>query len=238
MIRFFAVGAVLLLAGLGTVARGQGSAPPSLSSRLKPDSSPSATPKEVKAAPQKSATPAPSQPAASPAPPPTPAQETVTEIYADKAVFDSGKSIGVFTGHIVVIDPRFQIQGDKLTIYIAKAPAEGLEKAVVEGNVGVVRDRPDPAGGPPSRMLGRSDKAIYIEKTGNFELSGNPRVQQGLNTHVATSPETVMVLNNNGELQTSGPSRTEIRQPPKSETTPTPTPAPTSKPTPTPTPKP
>jgi lipopolysaccharide transport protein LptA len=238
MIRFFAVGAVLLLAGLGTVAHGQGSAPPSLSSRLKPDSSPSATPKQVKAAPQKSATPAPSQPAASPAPPPTPAQETVTEIYADKAVFDSGKSIGVFTGHIVVIDPRFQIQGDKLTIYIAKAPAEGLEKAVVEGNVGVVRDRPDPAGGPPSRMLGRSDKAIYIEKTGNFELSGNPRVQQGLNTHVATSPETVMVLNNNGELQTSGPSRTEIRQPPKSETTPTATAATTSKPTPTPTPKP
>ena len=237
MIRFFAVGAALLLAGIGTV-RGQGSAPPSLSSRLKPDSSPSATPKNVKAAPQKSATPAPSQPAASPAPPPTPAQETVTEIYADKAVFDSGKSIGVFTGHIVVIDPRFQIQGDKLTIYIAKAPAEGLEKAVVEGNVGVVRDRPDPAGGPPSRMLGRSDKAVYIEKTGNFELSGNPRVQQGLNTHVATSPETVMVLNNNGELQTSGPSRTEIRQPPKSETTPTPTPAAAAKPTPTSTPKP
>ena len=236
MSRFFAVGAVLLLAGLGTIVRGQGSAPPSLSSKLKADSSPSATPKEVKAAPQKSATAAPSQPAASPAAPPTPAQETITEIYADKAVFDSGKSIGVFTGHIVVIDPRFQIQGDKLTIFIAKAQGEGLEKAIVEGNVGVVRDRPDPAGGPPSRMLGRSDHAVYIAKTGNFELSGNPRVQQGLNTHVATSPETVMVLNNNGELQTSGPSRTEIRQPPKSETTPTPTPA--TKPTPATTPKP
>ncbi|HZE12221.1 MAG TPA: LptA/OstA family protein [Chthoniobacterales bacterium] len=237
MIRFFAVGAVLLLAGLGTIAQGQGSAPPSLSSKLKADSSPTATPKPVKPAPEKRATATPN-PGASPAPAPTPAQEIVTEIYADKTVFDSTKSIGVFTGHIVVIDPRFQIQGDKLTIYIAKAPAEGLEKAVVEGNVGVVRDRPDPAGGPPSRMLGRSDKAIYIEKTGNFELSGNPRVQQGLNTHVSTSPETVMVLNNNGELQTSGPSRTEIRQPPKSETTPTPTPAAASKPAPTPTPKP
>jgi lipopolysaccharide transport protein LptA len=211
------------------ISYGQGSAPPSLSSRLKPESSPSAT-----AAPEKSATPP--KPGVSPAT--SPAEEIITEIYADKAVFDSTKSIGVFTGHIVVIDPRFQIQGDKLTIYIAKAPAEGLEKAVVEGNVGVVRDRPDPAGGPPSRMLGRSDKAVYIEKTGNFELSGNPRVQQGLNTHVATSPETVMVLNNNGELQTSGPSRTEIRQPPKSETTPTPTPATMSKPTATTTPKP
>jgi lipopolysaccharide transport protein LptA len=148
----------------------------------------------------------------------------VTEIYADKAVFDSTKSTGVFSGHIIVIDPRFQIQGDKLTIYISKKQNEGLEKAIVEGNVGVIRERPDPGGGPPTRMVGRSDKALYTAKNGNFELTGNPRVQQGMNTHVATSPETVMILNEKGELQTTGPSRTEIRQPPKTEATPTPAP--------------
>jgi lipopolysaccharide transport protein LptA len=128
----------------------------------------------------------------------------------------------VFTGHVIVVDPRFNIQGDKLTISISKKQGEGLEKAIVEGNVGVVRDRPDPAGGPPSRMVGRSDKAVYTASNGNFELTGNPRVQQGMNTHVATSPETVMVLNEKGQLQTTGPSRTEIRQEPKSETTATP----------------
>jgi lipopolysaccharide transport protein LptA len=227
MSRLRLVLAISCLAGMAAVASGQGSAPPSLSSRLKPESSPSASPKEVKPLPEKNAPP-PSSPGVSPAP--SPAQEIITEIYADKAVFDSTKSIGVFTGHIVVIDPRFQIQGDKLTIYMSKEQDQGLDKAVVEGNVGVVRDRPDPAGGPPSRMLGRSDHAVYLAKTGNFELSGNPRVQQGMNTHVATSPETVMVLNNNGELQTTGPSRTEIRQPPKSETTPTPSPAAKAKP--------
>jgi lipopolysaccharide transport protein LptA len=146
-------------------------------------------------------------------------------------VFESSKSIGVFTGHIIVIDPRFQIQGDKLTIYLSNKQSEGgLDKAIVEGNVGVVRERPDPAGGPPSKMVGRSDKAVYTAKNGNFELTGNPRVQQGLNTHVATSPDTVMVLNEKGELQTNGPSRTEIRQPPKSESTPTPSPSSTAKP--------
>jgi lipopolysaccharide transport protein LptA len=222
MSRFLAVLAMSCVAGMVTVAHGQGSAPPSLSSRLKPEASASATPKAVKPSPEKSASASP-KPGVSPAP--SPGQEIVTEIYADKAVFDSTKSIGVFTGHIVVIDPRFQIQGEKLTIYMSKKQDEGLEKAVVEGNVGVVRDRPDPGGGPPSRMLGRSDKAVYLAKTGDFELSGNPRVQQGMNTHVATSPETVMVLNNNGELQTTGPSRTEIRQPPKSESTPTPSPS-------------
>ena len=45
-----------------------------------------------------------------------------------------------------------------------------------------------------------------------------PRVQQGLNIHVATSPETVMVINQNGQLTTHGPSRTDIRQEPKDET--------------------
>jgi len=216
------LGVMVLLCAVGLVgtARGQGSAPPNLSSRLKPETSPSPTPKTAKVEPEKSAA---SKPKESNSP--AAAQEQiVTEIYADKAVFDSTKSLGVFSGHIIVIDPRFQIQGDKLTIYLSKNQGEGLEKAVVEGNVGVVRDRADPGGGPPSRMVGRSDKAVYITKTGNFELTGNPRVQQGLNTHVATSAETVMVLNEKGELQTTGPSRTEIRQPPKSEATPSSTP--------------
>jgi lipopolysaccharide transport protein LptA len=234
MRNFPGVFAILCLAALAGTARGQSSAPSTLASRSPrsaAESSPSPTPKDVKVSPDKSATDKPAAPDASPAPA---TEQIVTEIYADKAVFDSSKSLGVFTGHIVVIDPRFQIQGDKLTIYINKNQSEGMEKAVVEGNVGVVRDRPDPGGGPPSRMVGRSDKAVYTSKNGNFELTGNPRVQQGLNTHVATSPDTVMVLNEKGELQTTGPSRTEIRQPPKSETTPTPAPTPTRTPSPTP----
>ena len=221
MRNFFGVCAIFFMAVLAGTARGQGSAPSTLSSRPPhppAQSSPSPTPKDAKVKPDKSATDKPAT------------DQIITEIYADKAVFDSSKSLGIFTGHIIVIDPRFQIQGDKLTIYINKNQNEGMEKAVVEGNVGVIRDRPDPAGGPPSRMVGRSDKAVYTSKNGNFELTGNPRVQQGLNTHVATSPDTVMVLNEKGELQTNGPSRTEIRQPPKSESTPTPSPSSTAKP--------
>jgi hypothetical protein len=38
-----------------------------------------------------------------------------------------------------------------------------------------------------------------------------------LNTHIATSSETVMVINQSGNLTTHGPSRTEIRQEPKDE---------------------
>lgn len=148
-----------------------------------------------------------------------PSNEPITtEVFADEAFFDSSKSVGTFSGHVKVIDPRFNVQSDKLTIYISKGQNQGLEKAIAQGNVGVVRDRPDPNGGPPTRAVGRSDTATYIAATGNVELTGTPRVQQGLNVHVATSPDTVMVLNQNGQLSTHGPSRTDIRQEPKTET--------------------
>ena len=140
-----------------------------------------------------------------------------TEIYADDAFFDSNKNVGIFSGHVKVADPRFTLQAEKLTVYITKGQNQGLDKAVAEGNVAVVRDRSDPNGGAATRAVGRSDQATYIATTGNVELRGTPRVQEGVNTHIATSPETVMIVNQNGQLTTRGPSRTEIRQEPKSD---------------------
>ena len=139
-------------------------------------------------------------------------QPIVTQIYSDEASFETEKRIGVFTGHVRVFDPRFNLQSDKLTVFIHKEEGEGLEKAIAEGNVGVVRDKPDPKGGPPSKAVGLSDKAVYTSSDGNVELTGSPRVQMNLDSHVATSPGTVMILNQNGHLTTHGPSRTEIRQ--------------------------
>ena len=147
-----------------------------------------------------------------------PEKTGTTEVYADQVFFDTGKYIGVFTGHVIVNDARFNIQADKLTLYISKGPQQGVEKAVAEGNVGIVQDRPDPDGGPPKRAVGRAETVVYNAKDGNLEMTGTPRVQNGLNTHVATSPETVMILNEAGQLTTRGPSRTEIRQETKGET--------------------
>jgi lipopolysaccharide transport protein LptA len=145
-------------------------------------------------------------------------EPTTTEIYADEAFFDSTKNMGIFSGRVKVTDPRFNLQSEKLTVFITKGQNQALEKAIAEGNVGLVRDRPDPSGGPPTRAVGRADKAIYTAATGDVELTGTPRVQEGLNMHVATSPDTVMIINQNSQLTTHGPSRTEIRQEPKEET--------------------
>lgn len=143
-------------------------------------------------------------------------EPVTTEIYADEAFFDSSKNMGIFSGSVKVTDPRFNLQADKLTIYVSKGSNQGLEKAVAEGNVAVVRERAE-AGGRSTRSVGRAEVATYVAATGNVELKGEPRVQEGLNTHVAASPETVMIINQNGQLTTHGPSRTEIRQPAKEE---------------------
>ena len=139
-------------------------------------------------------------------------EPTTTEIYSDEAFFDSTKNIGIFSGRVKVTDPRFNLQSDKLTVFITKGENQGLEKAIAEGNVGLVRERPNPNGGPPTRAVGRADKATYTATTGDVELRGTPRVQEGPNMHVATSPDTVMIINQNSQLTTHGPSRTEIRQ--------------------------
>jgi lipopolysaccharide transport protein LptA len=169
-------------------------------------------------------------------------QPITTEIYADEASFNTEKRVGVFKGHVRVFDPRFLIQSDKLTVFIHKEEGEGLEKAIAEDHVGVVREKPDPKGGPPSKAIGLSDKAVYTSSDGNVVLTGTPRVQQGLDTHISTSPDTVMILNQDGQLTTHGPSRTEIRQEPSpSPAKPgvSPSPAkPGASPTPTPSPSP
>jgi lipopolysaccharide transport protein LptA len=146
-------------------------------------------------------------------------EPTTTEIYADEAFFDSTKNMGIFSGRVKVTDPRFNLQSDKLTVFITKGQNQGLERAIAEGNVGLVRDRPDPNGGPPTRAVGRADKATYTAATGDVELRGTPRVQEGPNMHVATSPDTVMIINQNSQLTTHGPSRTEIRQQPTEDQT-------------------
>ena len=163
-------------------------------------------------------------------------EPTTTEIYSDEAFFDSTKNMGIFSGRVKVVDPRFNLQSEKLTVFITKGQNQSLERAIAEGNVGLVRDRLDPNGGPPTHAIGRADKATYTANNGDVQLEGTPRVQEGPNLHVATSPDTVMVIGQNSQLRTHGPSRTEIVQQPddqkKKQASSSPTPATKASPTP------
>jgi len=59
-----------------------------------------------------------------------------------------------------VVDPRFNLQSDKLTVFITKDKTRAWRKPVAEGNVGLVRERPDPKGGPPTRAVGDPIKPL------------------------------------------------------------------------------
>src|SRR6476659_1500979 len=68
-----------------------------------------------------------------------PDEPTTTEIYSDEAFFDSTKNMGTFTGRVKVTDPRFNLQSDKLTVFITKGENQGLEKEISEGNIWLKR---------------------------------------------------------------------------------------------------
>jgi hypothetical protein len=108
----------------------------------------------------------------------------------------------------------------------AAAKSGGLESAVAEGTadepVVIVQDKPPSNGEAAQHSVGIALKADYDADSGNVKLSGWPRVTQGINTQIATSPKTIMIMNKDSNAMTTiGPSRTVIQeesQPKKSGT--------------------
>lgn len=131
-----------------------------------------------------------------------------TEITAQKeATFDEKNNTAVFVGKVRVNDPSFLLAADKLTVNLT-SDRSGIERAVAEGNVVIVQQ----TGGKDDSKgaIGRGQRAEYVPSLGRATLSGSPEIQQGINRHIATSPETRMILYRDGRANTVGPSRTVI----------------------------
>ena len=81
----------------------------------------------------------------------------------------------------------------------AAQKASGLQRAVAEGSsdepVVIVQDKPATNGDQPQHNVGIAVKADYNADTGDVYLTGWPRVSQGINTQIATSEKTVMIMN-------------------------------------------
>ena len=68
-------------------------------------------------------------------------------------------------------------------------------------------------GGETKVSIGRSERAEFVNRTGEITLiNGPPSVQQGLNVLEATSSRTRIIMTRDNTLRTEGPSRTVIRQ--------------------------
>lgn len=168
-------------------------------------------------------------------------QKPPTEITSTKdASYDEKTRQAIFTGDVRVKDTEVTITCDKLTAFLRKEATEagggakpkpspssgagastgaaggrgsGLERAIAEGHVIIVQEKAGENGGPPQRNIGRAERADYNANTGDILLSGMPEVSQGINTQIATSPETTMTMNrDNRVMKTRGPSKTVIQE--------------------------
>ncbi len=94
-----------------------------------------------------------------------------------------------------------------------KKKSGGLEKAIAESTsdrrVVITQDKTE-ADNTVTKSVGTADKATYDAVTGDIVLTGTPEVQQGINRVIATSPNTVMILNRDGRMKAIGPHKTII----------------------------
>ena len=159
--------------------------------------------------------------------PPAPSgNAAVTTITAQKRLLlDSQGKEATFWGDVKVVDSRFSLACEKLTVFFrdnsglpksgedkeAKGTGSGgLEKAVAEGEVIIFQEKTNERG-EVERSVGRSQKAVYDTKTGNIALSGWPQVEQRQNTIVAMEEGTVILLNQKGTLEVLGHSKSVLR---------------------------
>lgn len=159
-----------------------------------------------------------------------------TTITAQKRLLlDSQGKEATFWGDVKVVDPRFSLACEKLTIFFRDAKgvatalegkdakegrntqepressADGaLEKAVAEGDVVIFQEKAN-GNGDMERSVGRAQKAVFDANTGNITLSGWPQVEQKQNTIVALDEATVILLNRKGTLEVLGHSKSVLR---------------------------
>ncbi len=130
-----------------------------------------------------------------------------TEITAKEGMLDNKSNLAVFSGDVIVKSPEYDVNCDKLTIYLKPdkgsvepkaevkaigdddAPADKkdkkennsrIDKAVAEGNVKILQIKPAAGGGKPEKYYGTGKKAVFDNNKQTCTLSGWPRVQQSV----------------------------------------------------------
>ena len=157
-----------------------------------------------------------------------------TEIMAREASLDNQNHIAIFSGDVDVKDPQFNMNCDKLTLHLkkpkpaapiatkpaapapaaaaGKAPASEdenkIEKAVAEGKVIIVQDKPDDVG-KMQHYIGKGQKAVYEPDKKTCTLTGWPRVAQSMNGSISkeiVSKEEgcVIIMNQAGRIDVHG----------------------------------
>jgi lipopolysaccharide export system protein LptA len=139
-------------------------------------------------------------------------------VYCDKLTAHMRKGGAATTGTSgAKTSPSASPKGKASSADAAASRGNGLQEALAEGPaerpVVIVQDKPATNGEQPQHNVGIAAKADYNADTGDIVLTGWPRVSQGINTQIATSGTTVMIMNKDGHtMKTYGPSHSIIQQ--------------------------
>jgi lipopolysaccharide transport protein LptA len=137
-------------------------------------------------------------------------KDAKTEITCKgEATFDNANGVATFVTGVFVKDPQFNLYCDKLIVYLNK-DKKGIDHAEAVGKVVIVQENTD--NGKTVKSIGRAGKAVFYPATGEATLTDWPKLQQGINNHISTQQSTIMILNRNGRLDTTGGSQTTISQ--------------------------
>jgi lipopolysaccharide transport protein LptA len=124
-----------------------------------------------------------------------------TQIFSDSGDFDLKNRIGVYTGHVRVIDPQMKMTCEKLTAKTSENSSR-IDSIVAETNV--VIEGVDDKGRP---LHATSDEAIYTYKVvgsvtnETIELVGNPVVSSAMFSGTA---DTIVWDRINNSIHTTG----------------------------------
>jgi hypothetical protein len=136
-------------------------------------------------------------------------KDAKTEITCkEESTFDNATGIATFIKSVFVKDVQFNLYCDKLTVYMNK-DRKGIERAEADGNVVIVQESTNDKG-ETTKSIGRAGHMVVVPDKNEATLSIWPQLQQGINNHVSTDKNTVMVLSRDGRLNTTGPSKTVI----------------------------
>lgn len=128
------------------------------------------------------------------------------------ATFNSKDNTAEFRGDVVVVHPGFTMTSDNLLVYMTPDQG-GMDRAVATGYV-TIRKNGDVAS--KGHYVGKSRHATFRNADQKMVLTDWPQIQQNNSLHIATARDTVMTLDQEGELETEGPTRTVV---PNSKTT-------------------
>jgi len=132
-----------------------------------------------------------------------------TEITATKeATFDNAASVAEFTGNVIVRDPQFTLNCDRLKVTLSK-DHKGMQQVEAFGNVVIIQENTEKSG-QTTKAIGKAGLATYVPASGEVTLKDWPSIQSGMNNQVGTEKGTIMILNRSGKSKTEGPSKTVI----------------------------